>query len=65
MRLSTCAMASNAASIPDEAQRAASASALIAMRVPSPIRSRDSQSVESNVCSTVRRALYDKQFFVI
>jgi hypothetical protein len=35
------------------------------MSVPSPIRSRDSQSTDSNVCSTMHQALYDKVSFVI
>jgi hypothetical protein len=64
MRLSTCATASNAASNPDKAL-AASASALIAMSVPSPIRSRDSQPTDSNVCSTVHQTPYDMVSFVI
>jgi hypothetical protein len=54
MRLSTCAMASYAASIPDKALGLASASALIAMTVPIPIRRRDSRLTESNVWSTLR-----------
>jgi hypothetical protein len=63
--LSTCAITSNAESMPDKARCAVSASALIATIVPIPIRNRDALSTESSVCSTDVKLAYDKPFFVI
>jgi len=51
------ATTANAASTPDKARRAVPASALIAMIVPIPIRNRDAQSTESDVCSTCVKRL--------